>query len=230
MSSSVVGNGPHPLLAKYLASLATHPLRTKAITTALLCFLQEVLGSNLAGVPAKRVPKDYPFLFKLLASSHIDTKALKMAIYGFLVSAPLSHFLVGALQKAFAGKTGTGARVLQILTSNLLISPIQASAYLASMAIISGAKSTTDVVKTIQAGFWSVIRVSWIVSPLSMTIAQNYLPLHLWVPFFNSVQFLLGTYFNFKVKKLRLQKEKEERDKDREVELPPRTGLGPVSD
>lgn len=145
MSSSVVGNGPHPLLAKYLASLATHPLRTKAITTgircevctavltvlkpfaALLCFLQEVLGSNLAGVPAKRVPKDYPFLFKLLASSHIDTKALKMAIYGFLVSAPLSHFLVGALQKAFAGKTGTGARVLQILTSNLLISPIQAS-------------------------------------------------------------------------------------------------------
>ncbi|KIK70847.1 hypothetical protein GYMLUDRAFT_32916 [Collybiopsis luxurians FD-317 M1] len=213
MSSPVLSKAPHPLLAKYLNNLATHPLRTKAITTAFLCFLQEVLGSNLAGLPAQKLPKNYPFYYKLLANYHIDSRALKMAIYGFLISAPLGHFLVGALQKAFAGKTGTRAKIAQILTSNLLVSPITASAYLASMAVISGAKSVNDIVKTVQAGFWSVIRVSWIVSPLSMTIAQNYIPLHLWVPFFNAIQFLLGTYFNFRVKKLRIQKEKEEHDK-----------------
>ncbi|KAF5385474.1 hypothetical protein D9757_005397 [Collybiopsis confluens] len=213
MSSAAVAKGPHPFLARYLSSLATHPLRTKAITTALLCFLQEVLGSNLARLPAQRPPKNSPFLYKVLASYHVDLRALKMAIYGFLVSAPLGHFLVGALQKAFAGKTGTRAKIAQILASNLLISPITASAYLASMAVISGAKSLNDVVKTIQAGFWSVIRISWVVSPLSMTIAQAYIPLHLWVPFFNAIQFLLGTYFNFRVKKLRMQKEKEEHNK-----------------
>jgi len=54
-------------------------------------------------------------------------KAVKMAIYGFLISAPLGHFLVGTLQKAFAGKKGTGAKIGQILASNLLIAPIQAS-------------------------------------------------------------------------------------------------------
>jgi len=50
-----------------------------------------------------------------------------MAVYGFLVSAPLSHFLIGLLQKAFAGKTSPQAKIGQILASNLLISPIQAT-------------------------------------------------------------------------------------------------------
>lgn len=48
-----------------------------------------------------------------------------MALYGFLVSAPLGHVLVTALQRAFAGKTSTGAKVAQILASNLLVAPIQ---------------------------------------------------------------------------------------------------------
>ncbi|KAJ4485977.1 hypothetical protein J3R30DRAFT_3283093 [Lentinula aciculospora] len=206
-------SGAHPLLARYLSALASHPLRTKALTTALLCFLQEILGSNLAGVPALKVPKGYPLFYKLLANAHINARAMKMAIYGFLISAPLSHFLVGALQKAFAGKTGTRAKVAQIITSNLLISPIQVSVYLASMAIISGAKSMNDIVKTIHSGFWSVIRVSWTINPLVIAIAQNYIPLHLWVPFFNTVQFVLGTYLNYRVKKLRMRNDKEELDK-----------------
>lgn len=44
-----------------------------------------------------------------------------MAVYGFLVSAPLSHVLVGHLQKSFAGR-----RIPMLLASNLVASPIQA--------------------------------------------------------------------------------------------------------
>jgi peroxisomal membrane protein 2 len=84
-----------------------------------------VLGSNLAGVPVKKPAKDAPVIAHVLAQGHIDLKALKMAVYGFLVSAPLGHFLVGALQKGFAGKSGTSARIGQILASNLLVAPIQ---------------------------------------------------------------------------------------------------------
>jgi len=64
---------------------------------------------------------------RALGSAHIGSKAVKMAIYGFLVSAPLSHFLIGVLQKTFAGQTSTRAKIAQILASNLLISPIQTS-------------------------------------------------------------------------------------------------------
>jgi len=194
----------NPLLARYLASLEKNPLRTKAATTAVLCFLQEVLASNFAGVPPRKVSKDAPAAMHVLARSHVDVKALKMGIYGFLISAPLGHFLVGTLQKAFAGRKGVGAKIGQILASNLLIAPIQAAAYLASMAIINGAKSKTEVIKTVKAGFFAVVRISWIVSPLSMTIAQNFIPVELWVPFFNVIQFALGTYFNTKVKQMKL--------------------------
>ena len=134
----------HPLLLKYLAQLSHHPLRTKAITTGMktslstwpflvannipgiLCFLQEVLGSNLSGTPAN-VSKGASAMVRSLQSVHLNAKAIKMAIYGFLVSAPISHLLVGILQKAFAGKTSPRARVMQILANNLFVAPIQAS-------------------------------------------------------------------------------------------------------
>ncbi|KAF9527819.1 hypothetical protein CPB83DRAFT_855669 [Crepidotus variabilis] len=219
MSAVPVTKNVNPLLAKYLVQLALHPLRTKALTTATLCFLQEVLGSNLSG-SSPRIPKNASPTVRTLASVHLDAKAIKMALYGLLVSAPLSHYLIGLLQKAFAGKTSPRAKIGQIIASNLLISPIQVSAYLASTAVINGATSLDEVIKTVKTGFFSVIRISWLVSPLSMTIAQRFIPVELWVPFFNSVQFVLGTYFNIRVKKLRLaaaakkQKEKERQDRE----------------
>jgi len=88
-------------------------------------FLQEVIGSNVAGLAPVQVPKDASPLTRALARARIDSKAFKMAIYGIFVSAPLGHFLVGLLQKAFAGKTGLKARLGQLLASNLLVSPIQ---------------------------------------------------------------------------------------------------------
>ncbi|KAG5647604.1 hypothetical protein DXG03_008957 [Asterophora parasitica] len=185
-----------------------------------LCFLQEVLGSTIAGVPVARPSKNAPSVVHLLAALNVDLKALKMAIYGFLVSAPLGHFLTGTLQKAFAGKTGTGAKIAQILANSLIVSPISSAVFLASMAVINGAKTVDEVIKTVKAGFFSVLRVSWVVSPLTMVVAQKLVPLDLWVPFFNIVQFVLGTFFNVKVKKLRLaaakKAERERKEKEKQ--------------
>lgn len=164
----------------------------------------------------QRPPKTASFISHLLANAKIDAKSVKMAIYGFFVSAPLGHVLVGALQKRFAGKTGTAAKIGQILASNLLVAPIQATGnyllfreiyaqnmhsmsnfavYLSSMAIINGAKSIDDIIRTVKGGFMSVMRVgylwtfcnlkfaliiistkmTWITSPLSMVIAQKFI-------------------------------------------------------
>lgn len=43
---------------------------------------------------------------------------------GLLVSGPLNHVLYDILNKVFAGKTGPKAKLLQLLASNLIISPI----------------------------------------------------------------------------------------------------------
>lgn len=202
------------LLLAYLAQLSAHPLRTKALTTGTLCFLQEVLGSHLANAPVPQPAKDAPVFIHALARAKVDTRAIKMALYGLLVSAPLGHVLVGELQRAFAGRTGRAAKIGQVVASNLIIAPIQTVSYLASLAVIGGANSWSDVKKIVRGGFFPVIRVMWVSSPLSIIFAQNFLSPELWVPFFNLVSFVLGTYFNTKMK-LRKSAEKKEDEKRR---------------
>lgn len=113
-----------------------------------------------------------------MAKAKLDVKALKMAFYGFFISAPLGHVLVGLLQKVFAGRTDLKAKIGQILASNLLVAPIQISGeyasnlpqescisklclsvYLASMAIINGAKTREEIMRTVKGGFMNVMRV-----------------------------------------------------------------------
>ncbi|EMD42168.1 hypothetical protein CERSUDRAFT_43293 [Gelatoporia subvermispora B] len=205
----------NPLLAAYLRNLVAHPLRTKAITTSVLQFLQEVLASHLAHVPAQRVPKGAPLYAHALARARVDAKAVKMALYGAFVSAPLSHVLVGAVQRFFAGKTGPAAKIGQILASLFVVAPAQIAAYLACMAVINGARTAKDVVRTVKGGFVRVLRVTIMTQPVVIVFAQRFLAPELWVPFFNLVQFAVGTYTNVKLKKLRLQaEERAKKDKD----------------
>ncbi|KAL6302141.1 hypothetical protein BKA93DRAFT_737416 [Sparassis latifolia] len=198
----------NPLLSAYLRSLATHPVRTKA-------FLQEVLASHLAGEPAARVAKDAPFLVHVLARANVDARALKMALYGFCVSAPLGHLLVGASQRAFAGRTGLLAKLGQVLAANLVVAPIQIFVFLTCSAVINGATTVDEVARTVRAGFMRVLRVTWMTLPLTVVVAQRFIPPELWVPFMNTVQFFTGTYFNTKLKKIRMEAEAKAK-KDRE--------------
>jgi hypothetical protein len=72
------------------------------------------------------------------------------------------------------------------------------------MAIIAGARTYHQVRATVRVGFWKVMRVSWITSPLCLAFAQKFLPENTWVPFFNLVSFIIGTYINTITKKKRL--------------------------
>ncbi|KAG5912789.1 hypothetical protein E4U53_005152 [Claviceps sorghi] len=128
----------------------------------------------------------------------------KMAAYGALVSAPLGHFLIWLLQKVFRGRTSLRAKILQIVISNLIIAPIQNSIYLVAMALIAGARTYHQVRATVKVGFWKVMRVSWVTSPLCLAFAQKFVPDQLWVPFFNVVSFIIGTYMNTVTKRRRL--------------------------
>ena len=84
------------------------------------------------------------------------------------------------------------------------ISPIQNGVYLTSMALIAGARTFHQVRATVKAGFMPVMKVSWIVSPISLAFAQQFLPESTWVPFFNIIGFIIGTYINAHTKKKRL--------------------------
>lgn len=72
------------------------------------------------------------------------------------------------------------------------------------MAVIAGARTWHQVRATVRAGFMPVMKVSWITSPLALAFAQKFLPEQTWVPFFNIVAFVIGTYINTHTKKKRL--------------------------
>ncbi|RPA98150.1 hypothetical protein L873DRAFT_1688714 [Choiromyces venosus 120613-1] len=191
----------------YLSQLQHNPLRTKMLTSGTLSALQEILASLYAGDRDKK-------------GSYLTARVPKMAIYGSLISAPLGHILVTLLQKAFAGRTSGKSKLAQILVSNLVVSPIQNSVYLACMAVIAGARTAHQIRSTVKAGFMPVMKVSWCTSPLALLFAQKFLPPHAWVPFFNLVAFVIGTYINAMTKKKRMAvlKRKKLHDKKDSVE------------
>lgn len=161
------------------------------LTSGTLSALQEVLASVIA--------RD-----KTRNGSYLSPRVPKMAIYGALISAPLGHILVTLLQRTFAGRTSKKSKIGQIAVSNLIVSPIQNSVYLACMAVIAGARTFHQISKTVRVGFLPVMKVSWCTSPLALLFAQKFLPPHAWVPFFNLVAFVIGTYINAMTKKKRI--------------------------
>ncbi|TKA70522.1 hypothetical protein B0A49_07501 [Cryomyces minteri] len=185
------GEAYNGMMQSYLMQLQSNPLRTKMLTSGTLSALQEFLASWIAHDRNKN-------------GHYFTSRVPKMAVYGALVSAPLGHFLISILQKVFAGRTSLRAKILQIVVSNLVISPIQNSVYLASMAIIAGARTFHQVRATVKAGFMPVMKISWVTSPVALAFAQKFLPEQTWVPFFNIISFVIGTYINAHTKKKRL--------------------------
>ena len=78
------------------------------LTAGTLAGAQELMASWLAKDRNKH-------------GNYFTSRVPKMATYGALVSAPLGHFLIWLLQKAFSGRTSLRAKILQIIVSNLIV-------------------------------------------------------------------------------------------------------------
>ncbi|KZZ93552.1 integral membrane protein [Ascosphaera apis ARSEF 7405] len=199
----------------YLQELQHNPLRTKMFTSGVLSALQELVASVCAGDKSKH-------------GNYVNARMPKMAMYGALISAPLGHVLIGILQRLFKGKTTVKAKIWQILVSNLIISPIQNVVYIFFMAVIAGARELHQIRTALRVGFLPIMKVSWLTSPISLAFAQRFIPEHAWVPFFNIVGFIIGTYVNYKQKRMRmdaiskkLQDGKAKEKRRRNLNMPP---------
>ncbi|CAG8504375.1 3544_t:CDS:2 [Ambispora gerdemannii] len=207
---------PSLILSWYLTELTVHPLRTKAATSGILSALQEYVAQELSGSRKEKLKEVEK---KTIFGSENNDRVVKMAIYGFFISGPLGHFLFETLNKVFKGRTTSSAKLLQLIASNLIISPIQNAVFLAAMAIIAGVKNPAHIYGAVRASIWGLMKITWVVSPLTMAYAQRFLEPKLWVPFFNIVGFIFGVVANTKAKRVQQQK-----NRDREIqEIPKET-------
>lgn len=203
------------------------------ITSGVLSALAEVLAGHFAGVvptntstpssldEKKRQAQHNPVgLLQAYATKlGINERAFKMFLYGFFVSAPMGHVLTGLLQKAFVGRTTTKDKILQIITSNLTVSVFANCVYLSCMAYINGARGVDNIKRAVKAAFWPVMRVTWSTSPITIAVAQNYLPAVVWEPFFTFIRFILATYFNTiaKSKQIKLARQAKQNQLDADL-------------
>jgi peroxisomal membrane protein 2 len=176
-------------LSLYSANLTLRPILTKASTSATLYTLQEIIAALVTGSPAD------------------SAKALRMALYGFFISGPLGHFLYSRMENLFAGVKGGKGNLLRLLFSNLIITPVQNSSYLFALALIAGARPK-KAFQIIRSKLLSLMKISWIISPVAQMFAFQYLEPKFYVPFFNLVGFLFGTTINIQAK-LEAKKKRE---------------------
>ncbi|RKP09051.1 hypothetical protein THASP1DRAFT_7302, partial [Thamnocephalis sphaerospora] len=188
------------LLSRYLRALQLHPLRTKALTAAVLNGLQELLAQLISRYVIRRrqTAKQLAGSDKTnrLSPLPVDTRVIKMALYGFLVNGPLNHMLYDILARVFAGRSGFKYTLAQLLAANLCISPIMNSVYLSAMEVIAGRAHPAQIKLALQQRLLPMMRISWVLSPAIQLSAYSYLPQALWVPYFNFSSFLFGTYIN----------------------------------
>jgi len=206
------------LLQRYAAELTHHPLRTKAITSGTLAFIQEITA-QIVSVQLRRhfiqkkslKEKDE----ETKAYSGVDlNRAVKMFLYGFLVSGPLAHYMYSKLAQVFFGRRGAAASILQLLVSNLVISPFQNTVFVIAMTIIAGGATLHDIQENVRRRFIPMMKVVWVVAPIVQTFAYRFLPPETWSVVLNLVAFVFGTSFNtlakLKAVKSSSGKEKEE--------------------
>ncbi|KAL9091966.1 MAG: hypothetical protein Q9159_001111 [Coniocarpon cinnabarinum] len=197
------GEGANGYLAAYLKELEKNPLRTKMLTSGVSHGLQELLASWIAQDRNRN-------------GNYFTSRVPRMAVYGGFIAAPVGHLFVRFMHFLFAHRTSLRSKILQILFSNLIVSPIQNSLQLVAIAIVAGARTFHQIRATVRAGFLPVMRVSWIASPLCLAFAQQFLPEEYWVPFFNVVAFAVGVYVNYVTKKKRLAALRRRREQERE--------------
>ncbi|KAG7856406.1 hypothetical protein KL939_004058 [Ogataea angusta] len=206
---------------KYLDTLENRPLATKALTAAVLNALNEQLATYFAGESRNTTIKIGSQEVQL---SHSVTKRVPlMFFYGLLINGPFTHYAYKLLHLVYRPPMGPRKRLAQILTSMVTITPAISALMISYISLISNinvanikdltsAKAELlDVLKNVsvslQKSLVSVIRSSWISSPIFMLVAQSFLKPNQWAVFFNFCYFVLGTYNNTIIK--RKQKEQK---------------------
>ncbi|PRW20594.1 Peroxisomal membrane PMP22 [Chlorella sorokiniana] len=158
---------------RYLQQLDQRPLRTKALTAAVLSALSDLLAQRLAG--SARTPVNW-------------RRTLAIALYGFLWGGPSAHFwqqfLAGALPNRKRDSSVTAKRVL---LDQLSYGPVQNAAFMVFMAKVVEGRSWGATGDKLRKDFGAVQRRGWRVWPLASWVNQQFVPLQLRVVFLNLV-------------------------------------------
>jgi protein Mpv17 len=158
----------------YNASLKTHPVLTKSLTSTG----GFIIGDTLAQVA---VGGDEPYDWRRTA---------RFATYGFAVHGPTCHLFYRWLDGMVVG---TGARqvITKVATDQLLFTPVGVSLFYATLTTLEGRPQ--DIPEVINEKIVKTVLAGYMVWPAAHVVNFRFVPSDLRVLYINCVQMLWNT-------------------------------------
>ncbi|XP_073410904.1 peroxisomal membrane protein 2 [Dendrobates tinctorius] len=173
---------PTGLLRTYLQLLHSHPVLTKALTSAILSALGNLLAQS---IERRRQGKTSPKSVDLVAP-------LRFATYGFFFTGPLSHYFYLFLEQWVPSSLPL-AGLRRLLLDRLIIGPAFLLLFFIVMNFLEG-KDLKSLNQKLKDSYWSALKMNWKVWTPFQYINVNYVPVQFRVLFANVVAFFWFTY------------------------------------
>ncbi|XP_061673664.1 peroxisomal membrane protein 2 [Syngnathoides biaculeatus] len=172
------------LLHRYLFLLKKYPIVTKSVTSGILSALGNFLSQILEA--RKKSQSD-------ACGQGIDTAgAARFAIFGLLVTGPLSHYFYH-LMETWMPATESYCALKRLLLDRLLFAPGFLMIFFLVMNILE-AKGLNDFLKKIKGSYWTALKMNWKVWTPFQFINVNFVPVEFRVLFANTIALFWYAY------------------------------------
>ncbi|KAM3394251.1 peroxisomal membrane protein PMP22 [Capsicum galapagoense] len=176
-------------LQKYLVQLQKHPLRTKAITAAVLSAISDIVAQKITGIKKLQMRR---LLLKVL--------------FGFAYLGPFGHFLHLLLDKLFKGKKDTTTVAKKVVIEQVTSSPWNNLLFMIYYGLVIESRPWIQVKSNIKKEYPKVQYTSWMFWPVVGWINHQYVPLQFRVIFHSIVACCWGIFLNLRARSMALKK------------------------
>ncbi|XP_060188998.1 peroxisomal membrane protein PMP22-like isoform X2 [Lycium barbarum] len=132
------------VLQKYLVQLQQHPLRTKAITAAVLSAVSDIVSQKITGIKRLQIRR---LLLKVL--------------FGFAYLGPFGHFFHILLDKLFKGKKDTTTVAKKVVLEQVTSSPWNNLLFMIYYGLVIESRPWIQVKSNIKREYPKVQYTSW---------------------------------------------------------------------
>ncbi|KAF4589454.1 Mpv17/PMP22 [Ophiocordyceps camponoti-floridani] len=163
----------------YNAKLASRPLLTQSVTTAVLFATGDITAQQLVD---KRGVKGHDLM-----------RTGRMALYGGFVFGPVATTWFGFLSRNIKLPNRRIETLARVAVDQSVFAPVMIGVFLSSMATMEGASAKQRLEKT----WWPALRTNWMVWPFVQAINFTFLPLQHRVLFANIVSIGWNSYLSW---------------------------------
>ncbi|KAA0716729.1 Peroxisomal membrane protein 2 [Triplophysa tibetana] len=175
---------PTRILQQYLLLLKKYPILTKSVTSGILSSLGNLLSQALESSKNSKEKSEMKKI-NVLGPVHF-------AIYGFVITGPLSHYFYHLLEVLFP-TTVPYCLVKRLLLERLIFAPAFLLLFYVVMNAFEG-KTVGDLQKKLTTSYWSSLKMNWKVWTPFQFINISYIPVQFRVLFANIVALFWYAY------------------------------------